>query len=308
MSKPDKKKGYAFVSNEWIFDDRIKNELRLLIYISSLTAKDGYCYASNEHLAKEFNTTTVTISRKIKKLIDLEYVTAEYFKYGSVIQKRYLRLTKMLSDRYQKCYPTINKNDKDNNTSNNNISNNSPNDIGVYKYNTNIEYDGLKYKSDVKIPKKVSDDNIFELIKKPTDDLKENHFIVVLKKEYWFERFWRDYPRREGKKKSKDKFMNMSYSDIESCIKKMGKYVESVKDKDKKYIKQPLTYLNGRHWEDEIEVKTLVLPDDYRKYRLNDEQRKLLSPEKLKSYDKHVSKCEVEGYYFKPCPVIYKEQ
>ena len=122
MSKPDKKKGYAFVSNEWIFDDRIKTELRLLIYISSLTAKDGYCYASNEHLAKEFKTTTVTISRQINKLIDLGYLDAEYERYGSVIQKRYLRLTKMLTDHYQKCKPTVNKNVKDNNTSINTTS------------------------------------------------------------------------------------------------------------------------------------------------------------------------------------------
>jgi len=122
MAQPNKKKGYAFVSNEWIFDERIKTELRLLIYISSLTAKDGYAFASNEHLAKEFNTTTVTISRQIAKLIDLGYLEAEYERYGSVIQKRYLRLTKMLTDHYQKRKPTVNKNVKDNNTSINTTS------------------------------------------------------------------------------------------------------------------------------------------------------------------------------------------
>ncbi len=120
--KPDRKKGYAFVDNAWIFDERIKTELRLLIYISSLTAKDGYAYANNEHLAKEFNTTTVTISRQIAKLIKLGYVTAEYERYGTVIQKRYLRLTKMLTDREQKCKPAVNKNVKDNTTRDNTTS------------------------------------------------------------------------------------------------------------------------------------------------------------------------------------------
>lgn len=57
-----------------------------------------------------------------------------------------------------------------------------------------------------------------------------------------------------------------------------------------------------------VQQKKLVLPDNYREYKLNPKQRQLLSPEKLKSYDKHVIKCEIEGYYFKPCPEIFEEQ
>ena len=41
--------GYAICFNAWILDERIENELRLLLLISSLSAKEGYCYASNEY-------------------------------------------------------------------------------------------------------------------------------------------------------------------------------------------------------------------------------------------------------------------
>ena len=49
-------------------DKDIKDELGLLLIISSLTAEKGYCYASNDYLAKIFETSVVTISRKIKIL------------------------------------------------------------------------------------------------------------------------------------------------------------------------------------------------------------------------------------------------
>jgi len=114
--------GYAICLNEWIDDERIKNELRLLLKISSLTAAKGYCYASNEYFSEHFKITTVSVSRKIKKLIDSGYIEAEYVMRGAEVKLRKLRLTKMLTDGYQKCYSTVNKNVKDNNTSNNNTS------------------------------------------------------------------------------------------------------------------------------------------------------------------------------------------
>ena len=114
--------GYAICLNKWALDGDIKNELGLLLIISSLTAEKGYCFASNKHLAELFKTTEISISRKINKLVEKEYLTVEYEKRGCEITKRKLRLTKMLTDDYQKCYSTINRNVKDNNTSINNTS------------------------------------------------------------------------------------------------------------------------------------------------------------------------------------------
>lgn len=116
--------GYAIALNEWIFDTRIKSELPLLLYISSLTAAEGYAYPSNGHLADKFNTTDVTISRKLAKLEKLGYINMHYIKRGSQVVARHIRLTKMLTDGYQKCYPTVNKNVKEKSTRDNNTRSN----------------------------------------------------------------------------------------------------------------------------------------------------------------------------------------
>jgi hypothetical protein len=110
-------KGYAICLNEWALDKDIKEELGLLLIISSLCAEKGYCWASNKYLADLFDTTEVTISRKIKKLVNCNYLKVEYERRGYEVKKRILRLTKMLTDDYQICKSSVNKNVKENNTS-----------------------------------------------------------------------------------------------------------------------------------------------------------------------------------------------
>lgn len=116
------KDGYAICFNEWALDKNIKNELGLLLIISSLTAEKGYCYASNKYLSELFEVPEETISRKLKILKESGYITIEYEKCGCEVKNRYIRLTKMLTDDYQKCQSTINKNVKENNISINNSS------------------------------------------------------------------------------------------------------------------------------------------------------------------------------------------
>ena len=131
--------GYSICLNEWALDKEIKNELNLLVIISSLTAKKGFCYASNKWFADLFNIDEVSVSRKLKKLELAGYITMSYKKRGFEVQIREIRLTKMLSginknvnrpltnllsDDLQICEATINKNVKYNITSNNITSNN----------------------------------------------------------------------------------------------------------------------------------------------------------------------------------------
>ena len=116
--------GYAICFNEWVFDKDIKNELNLLLIISSLCAK-GYCYATNAYFAELFGIDEVSVSRKIKKLEKKKYITIEYKKHGCQVIARYIRLTKMLTDDLQKNQSTINKNVKGNNIIYNNINNNN---------------------------------------------------------------------------------------------------------------------------------------------------------------------------------------
>lgn len=121
--------GYAICFNEWALDKDIKNELGLLLIISSLCAEKGYCYASNKYLAKLFEIDESTISRKLKLLEEKQYVIIEYEKRGCEIISRKIRLTKISIDDSQKCQSTIDENVKENNTSNNKTSNNNINNL-----------------------------------------------------------------------------------------------------------------------------------------------------------------------------------
>ena len=137
--------GYSICFNEWALDKNIKDELGLLLIISSLTAEKGYCYASNDYLAKIFETSVVTISRKIKILEEKKYIEIEYEKKGCLVISRKIRLTKMLTAINKKVNRTINKNVKENNI--NNINNTNNNNIiysQVLPYEEIINYLNLK--------------------------------------------------------------------------------------------------------------------------------------------------------------------
>ena len=129
------KEGYSICFNEWALDKDIKDELGLLLIISSLTAEKGYCYASNDYLAKIFETSVVTISRKIKILEEKKYIKIEYEKKGCLVISRKIRLTKMLTAINKNVNRTINKNVKENNISNINNTNNNNNNYN-YIYNS----------------------------------------------------------------------------------------------------------------------------------------------------------------------------
>ena len=137
--------GYSICFNEWALDKDIKDELGLLLIISSLTAEKGYCYASNDYLAKIFETSVVTISRKIKILEEKKYIEIEYEKKGCLVISRKIRLTKMLTAINKKVNRTINKNVKENNISNiNNTNNNNIIYSKVLPYEEIINYLNLK--------------------------------------------------------------------------------------------------------------------------------------------------------------------
>ena len=138
------KEGYSICFNEWALDKDIKDELGLLLIISSLTAEKGYCYASNDYLAKIFETSVVTISRKIKILEEKKYIEIEYEKKGCLVISRKIRLTKMITAINKNVNRTINKNVKENNISNINNTNNNIIYSQVLPYEEIINYLNLK--------------------------------------------------------------------------------------------------------------------------------------------------------------------
>lgn len=117
--------GYSICFNEWALDKDIKEELGLLLIISSLTAEKGYCYASNDYLAELFDTNVFTISRKIKILEEKKYIEIEYGKKGCLVTSRKIRLTKIATAIDEKRNRTIDEKRKENNISNFNIISNN---------------------------------------------------------------------------------------------------------------------------------------------------------------------------------------
>lgn len=148
--------GYSICLNKWALDKEIKNDLGLLLIISSLCAEKGYCFASNKYLAEIFDITEVSISSKISKLEKKGYITVEYQKRGCEIISRKIRLKNILIDDYKNFKSTIKENFKDNNISINNIS--------INKYNIYGEFKNVKLTDDEY--KKLEEKNLLPYIEK----------------------------------------------------------------------------------------------------------------------------------------------
>lgn len=189
--------GYSICFNEWALDKDIKDELGLLLIISSLTAEKGYCYASNDYLAKIFKTSVVTISRKIKILEEKKYIEIEYEKKGCLVISRKIRLTKILTAINKNVNRTINKNVKDNNTNINNTNINniySPAKAEQIPYKEIIDYLNLKINSNYKYTSQKTKDLIKARINNgfTIEDFKK---VIDKKSQEWlgtdFEKFLR---------------------------------------------------------------------------------------------------------------------
>jgi len=77
-------------------------------------------------------------------------------------------------------------------------------------------------------------------------------------KESLFIDWWNIYGKKIDTKNCRDRFMKLSISEIEYILDHTKKYVQSTPDKQ--FRKNPLTYLNRRSWDDEIEFKEKTDP------------------------------------------------
>jgi hypothetical protein len=75
--------------------------------------------------------------------------------------------------------------------------------------------------------------------------------IVKDSKEKEFVLFWDLYNKKVGIKKAKEKFLKLSPETIEKILKAVPKYLQSDNVK-KGFKKDPTTWLNGEHWNDEV--------------------------------------------------------
>ena len=71
-----------------------------------------------------------------------------------------------------------------------------------------------------------------------------------------FDAWYSGYPKKVAKGAAKKAFEAARQKvDLETLTKGRDAYVKAVKDADKKFIKNPATWLNGECWDDEYEVK-----------------------------------------------------
>ena len=125
----EEKLSYYVVIPMPIYDDETLKDSAKLLYglISSLINEEGYCFASNEYLAKKRKTTPQNISRLLNELEKKEYIVIIYLRDGAIIKNRKIyinsRLTEMLTAINQNVKCTVNQNVKESNKAIYSISN-----------------------------------------------------------------------------------------------------------------------------------------------------------------------------------------
>tara|TARA_R100000426_G_scaffold66085_1_gene46073 strand:- start:1004 stop:1690 length:687 start_codon:yes stop_codon:yes gene_type:complete len=86
-----------------------------------------------------------------------------------------------------------------------------------------------------------------------------NNNVIKIKSTYAtineFERWWDKYPRKVGKYKAASLFSKIRQEvELNVLLDATDKFAEAMKDQEKKFIPHPTTWLNGRRWNDRIEV------------------------------------------------------
>lgn len=78
-----------------------------------------------------------------------------------------------------------------------------------------------------------------------------------------FDIFWNIYNKKVDTKKVKDKFYKLKEDEIQNILNSVENYVASTPDI--KFRKNPLTWLNGKNWNDTLIIKPLVTEELVRK-------------------------------------------
>lgn len=79
------------------------------------------------------------------------------------------------------------------------------------------------------------------------EDVNDN---VNINKKVWFDVFWDKYEKKQDSKKCLDKWLKLTDSEINAALDAVDLYVHSTPDVQ--FRKNPLTWLNGKCWEDEV--------------------------------------------------------
>jgi len=75
-----------------------------------------------------------------------------------------------------------------------------------------------------------------------------------------FQEFWNLYDKKLDCAKCKDKFSRLDEETINLIFEKLPFYIQSTPDK--KFRKNPMTWLNGQCWNDEVQLNVVTLQHD----------------------------------------------
>ena len=98
------------------------------------------------------------------------------------------------------------------------------------------------------------------------DKPNNNITIEQINNLFSFDEFWDLYDKKSDKKKCKEKYEKLSLVQIEKIKVALPIYIKS--KPDIQYRKNPLTWLNGECWNDEVKLKEEIIVDEYSHLRI----------------------------------------
>jgi len=101
----------------------------------------------------------------------------------------------------------------------------------------------------ISLNEKTRNSTVSDSVNVSVNEIKEKTIPLSLESD--FSKFWSLYNKKVDSKKCKDKFIKLSKSDIEKIIEVLPSYIYSTPDIQ--FRKNPLTWINGKCWED-IEI------------------------------------------------------
>lgn len=92
--------------------------------------------------------------------------------------------------------------------------------------------------------------DMFEIIEAYKKDISEQNSLIFIAEAYSFDDFWELYDKKVGRSKAEKLYSKISTNDKAKIFEHIEPYKQS--QPDKKFRKDPETYLRNRAWEDEI--------------------------------------------------------
>lgn len=205
----------------------------LYLHLSMSADDDGFC---NQISASMFKAHASV--QDLEALLERRYLYQ--FNNGVIVIKHWRMANALRKDRYT---PTAFQEE---------FKKLGLKDNGSYTFNNDDEESGCRLVAE-RLPQNRLDKISLD---KSNSNIRKTH--ITCSNDELFERFWNVYPKKQGKKRTEELFKKLNVD--EALLDKMLSSIEKWKTTDQwkrdngQYIPMPSTWLNGRRWEDEVEV------------------------------------------------------